>query len=274
MESDELFLVTHNHLIGLDKNYNNFWDSLENDRRSSILNCWKTIQGFADEHGGISQLEETYSSLTQKYFLLVQQRELEYGRISPNWSYFVRDPKNLQDLLQDSKKRLLIFASRLPVNSLVGFYGGIKPLESILKKIEVTGRSTRRPYKVHLEILDLWDVVRFRFVLDSIESLRDCAIQFWETFFEDILRCQNNYYRPMNSLYRAIHFELIDIMGRIVEVQMMTQNREAVAILDHSLLFKKNVQFIDEQHRNWLVKFSMSANVLDAQTVLRKAISS
>ena len=85
------------------------------------------------------------------------------------------------------------------------------------------------------------------------------------------LRLRNYYYRPrMNGgedTYRAIHFELLDIRRRAVEVQIVSELREVISLVYHAFVFKRRFHFLSLEHEEWLQSSSLVANVLDAQTL-------
>jgi hypothetical protein len=97
--------------------------------------------------------------------------------------------------------------------------------------------------------------------------LLEIAISFWETYFDYVLKCRNYYYHPKKNYdkdpYRAIHFEICDNYGNPIEIQMVTKYRDAASFLDHPFLFKKIIPYINVEHENWLMEFSLKANLLE-----------
>jgi ppGpp synthetase/RelA/SpoT-type nucleotidyltranferase len=143
---------------------------------------------------------------------------------------------------------------------IVGFYGGVKAEEAILKKIA--------PFESSGAELDLWDVVRFRIVTPDLHGLFAVCAQLLGELDPEVVRRRNYYLRPREGdgdPYRAVHFELRDEEGWFVEVQVMTALREAVGIIDHSLVRKRSTLFIDAQHEQWLKDLSHTANMIDAE---------
>jgi hypothetical protein len=244
-----------------DTAYKAFWTSLTEDAQRNYRKLWNEIDGST--RGDL--LSREYSSAndtTQRWFLRVQEKEFQYSKIPSDWIQLVRDMSAKQHLYELGLARLTEFISLSGVKGL-RVYGGIKPDESLDRKIF----ESRQGNAVQVNLLDLWDVVRFRIVAEDLDTLLEVSVKFWEWMFGDILRCRNYYYRPRlgnpDDAYRAIHFELVADRERMVEVQMMTRCREAIGLLDHALLFKKTLQFLDANHRQWLIEFSKKGNVYD-----------
>jgi hypothetical protein len=83
-----------------------------------------------------------------------------------------------------------------------------------------------------------------------------------------VVRRRNYYLRPHEGSgdpYRAVHFELQDEENWLVEVQVMTALREAVGLIDHSLVHKRSTAFLEARHERWLKDLSYAANILDAE---------
>jgi Region found in RelA / SpoT proteins len=154
--------------------------------------------------------------------------------------------------------RLAKFLYRCSLPAL-GFYGGVKAEQAILKKIA--------PFKSNGVELDLWDVVRFRIVTPDLHGLFAVCSQLLGEFDPEVVRCRNYYLRPRDDdEYRAVHFELRDEEDGFVEVQVMTALREAVGMVDHSLVRQRAMPFIDGQHQQWLKDLSRAANTIDSES--------
>lgn len=155
--------------------------------------------------------------------------------------------------------RLVKFLHRCSVPG-IGFYGGLKAREAIVEKIA--------PFESNGAELDLWDVVRFRIVTPNLQGLFTVCSQLLAEFDAEVVRCRNYYLHPRegnDDPYRAVHFELRDEEDGFVEIQVMTALREAVGIVDHSLVRKRSTAFIDVQHKRWLMDLSHAANMIDAE---------
>jgi len=76
---------------------------------------------------------------------------------------------------------------------------------------------------------------------------------------------RRDYYRwprPANPHYRAIHYILSLGHMNFLEVQIVTQIREAVGILDHSLRLGR-IRFPQPASSAWIDDFSKAADALD-----------
>jgi hypothetical protein len=159
--------------------------------------------------------------------------------------------------------RLVKFLQRCSVPG-IGFYGGLKTQEAIVEKIA--------SFKSNGAELDLWDVVRFRIVTPDLHGLFTVCSQLLGEFDSEVVRRRNYYLRPRERFddpYRAVHFELREEADRFVEIQVMTSLREAVGMVDHSLVRKRSTAFIDAQHKRWLMDLSHAANMMDAEADIR-----
>ena len=77
--------------------------------------------------------------------------------------------------------------------------------------------------------LDLWDTVRFRIVVNDVESLSTLSGSFQTTFAPAIIRCKNYYQTQRTGYfdpYRDIPFELEGGGYDYAEVQMITPVRD------------------------------------------------
>jgi hypothetical protein len=254
------YLEQHLRILKTDRFFVPFWDALTPGSRVRIQTLWETIDSQT-----ISPNDHRYSLFlesTRRWFLRVQEREFQYSKVPVDWLRVIRDPTAKTDLYDRSIERLKGFVALTDIRG-TEVYGGIKPESSLDRKLSETGSGN----PVQVNALDVWDAVRFRIVTEDLDSLLEMAIKFWETFFDHMLRCRNYYFRPRvndgDDAYRAIHCEVADDQGRIVEVQMMTQCREAVGLLDHPFLFKKTLSFVDFDHAQWLIEFSKKANIHD-----------
>jgi hypothetical protein len=136
-------------------------------------------------------------------------------------------------------------------------YGGLKSWAGIRHRIEQWRGGA--PF-------DLWDGVRFRIVVDGIRDVADLTMLLLSQFREHIVRCRNYYARPRNGPtdpYRAIHIELQSDAEDFVEVQIVSSRREAVGLIDHSMVLKRRVPFTGPAHQAWLERLSWTSNLLD-----------
>ncbi len=264
----ESYLQLHLDLLKKeDKHFAAFWDALSQDQRDGYLANWRLLDGFASQHAeNLERLHSGASEFTRRWFVRVQEKEFSYSAIRTDWPVIARSPEALSSLLDGTSERLQDFLGIVHLEQSVAYYGGVKPLDSIDEKL----LQSREGDAVQRRLTDLWDLVRFRLVTDDLDDLLSLAIQFWELFLDDVVRCRNYYYRPRNGFsadaYRAIHFELKDRESNLAEIQMMTSNREAVSLLDHWHIFKGSGSFVDAAHEEWIKLMSYSANVVDSET--------
>ncbi len=247
-----------------------FWHELSETRRAGYWRMWEDI-----EAAGINPCSEVDAEhsrchdIGKRWFVRVQEREFMYNRVPRDWSAFVRDVSAKEALYRQSVARLEAFIELCEMGQDVLLYGGIKADESLDKKLNEGRGGTG----IQTNVLDLWDIVRFRIVVPSVQALLRLSIRMWETYFDEVLRCRNYYFRPRNDdpddPYRAIHFELANESGHMIEVQVMSKRREAVSLLDHAAIFKKAFKGFTAADRHWLVCFSKKANILDIEECSR-----
>lgn len=269
--NDGFASLTHHLLKQKSPDYAHYVEQLGKERWSDFCAFWDGVQVALNDCDDLPNQHEKASRALARKLVVVQEKEFEYRRIADDWIDTIFDRKQLVALYQDAGARLEGFLSRNCSAPVYSFYGGIKPETSIRSKFHGTS-SPIKDERARPLAHDVWDAVRFRIVFETIEDLSRGAIDFWRLFLEDIIRCRNYYYRPRNSSnddsYRAIHFELVDARGRIIEIQMMTNFREFVSVMDHAFLFKQSVPFISEQHRDWLVQCGLIVNVADSKNHL------
>jgi hypothetical protein len=146
-------------------------------------------------------------------------------------------------------------------------YGGIKPLESLDRKLgeRKTGPRARQ------NLRDTWDVVRFRIVTENVPVLRKVAMALWQYFIDDVVRCRNYFLQPLEEsdrvAYRAVHFQLEIERQRWVEVQVLTEARDLAGHLDYAVLFKRLLPPLSSEHEKWLRQFGYKVNIFDNLTV-------
>jgi hypothetical protein len=266
------FVRTHKFLLERDENYALLWRTLPDDRVAAIAQCWERLDSnsLLDDNADLSGLHRVATRATARYFVHVQEREIEYSRVRPDWYEFTLNEKAVKLLYDDALKRLQIFADQHLVGPPV-LYGGVKPQTSIHEKL-IRKFDGVKDQRIRPEVVDTWDVVRFRLVLPDLSTVRAASMIFWEVFFDDVMRCRNYYYRPRvngeGDAYRAIHFELLDVRGRVIEVQMISRLREVISLFDHSFVFKRRFPFLSLTHERWLRSRSLMANILDSDALL------
>jgi len=63
-----------------------------------------------------------------------------------------------------------------------------------------------------------------------------------------------------------VHIEILDDESSFVEVQLLTETRDAVGAIDHSMVHSGKISAISSDHADWLGDFSKCANIPDAAT--------
>lgn len=120
--------------------------------------------------------------------------------------------------------------------------------------------------------LDLWDNVRLRMTVPDLDGVLTLGRGLVRTFGRRIVRVRNYYVEPRkgpDDPYRAIHFEVRGDDGQCVEMQVMTARREAIGVIDHALVCRRDVPFLDAGHERWLRELSQTANIMDAEPAAR-----
>ena len=183
-------------------------------------------------------------------------REVDF-QTSPRtrqWAQFARDERRKTQLLRLWEHRLgaLFHCER------VRMHGGLKDRDAVEGKLAMASRNGGAP--------DLWDVVRLRLVVAHSGTVLDSALAIQDRYPDSVVRCRNYIANPRvgaTGTYRGCHLELQSGDEEAVEVQIVTQRREAVGLLDHALVLKGRVAFASDEHREWLRRFSYIANILD-----------
>jgi hypothetical protein len=201
---------------------------------------------------------------TRRWFSPVQETPtFHYSGIPEDWLLVAGDRSQQYRIYRRNKSNLERLIADLGLSNMVDMYGGVKPLDSIRRK----AYSSKEGNAVQRNVLDLWDLVRFRIHTRNLYSLLKLGIAFWDRYFDDVLRCRNYYFYPRggdpHDAYRALHFELRDTRGGMFEVQLMTRYRDAVSILDHAPRFKRRINFMDGEHESWLIRMSFAANIIE-----------
>src|ERR1035438_5367266 len=134
-----LFLRTHRFLLDHDQSYAFLWEVMPPERQAGIFPWWQRIESMSSgDHNTLLELHRQRSRITARYFVHVQEREIEYSRIRPDWYDFTMNENALLSLHGDAHRRLQIFSDRHLEGQAI-LYGGIKPRASIDRKRVVSG---------------------------------------------------------------------------------------------------------------------------------------
>lgn len=264
------FLQKHiSFLLNRDPFFVAFWDGLGKEGQLVALERLSEIDLVArSRFPGLGKLHSNADDITRRFFVVVQEEEFQYTRIPRHWVEFVRDKPAKEGLFSNSLSELERFLRSYEFDREIRLYGGIKPDESIDRKYGIAKKRGGMQ-----KINDLWDVVRFRMVAESISDVRSIAVRLWMSYFENVVRCRNYYFRPKNGdgndPYRAVHFELEIFPRKLIEIQVMTRSRELLCYLDYAPHFKGHTPFTSWRQRRWLTHFSQKANVYDCQKIIK-----
>ncbi|MCE9537666.1 MAG: hypothetical protein K8R85_00385 [Bacteroidetes bacterium] len=239
------------------------WTSLPETEKLELIQLHKRIEAVGSATlDQLPQLQEDAFKSTKRLFVSVQELEFLYSRIPQDWAQFAKDKEEKSMLFEKTKHIFDSFRHEfLPSN--VRLYGGIKSDSSIDDKLFIIkdGDAVQR------NVLDLWDLVRFRLIAPDLNTLLKVGHSCWEIFFDKVLRCRNYYYRPKGGFYydpyRAIHFQIEIVPKRMVELQLQTHVRESICWLDY-LIFKKNHKKLDKDIGDWIKLQSIKANIFEA----------
>src|SRR6185369_1268798 len=237
-----------------------------------VLSTLKSMDAEVQESGReLAQSHEIAFLLAKPWFAHIEQIEFIKRGNTATWQAFVFNSEMKEAVFERTNERLKSFLQSPFLTEGIRLYGGIKSLSSLMEKI-VRAKIQR---SVEADPLVFWDIVRFRIVCPSLGELAMVGKSFWDYFSADTVRCRNFYTRPQHGIlqlpYRAIHFELADEDERLVEVQLMSKYREAVALIEHSTLFKRKISCLDEQHEKLLFELSQKANIAEVRQVRREA---
>ncbi len=247
-----------------DKWFKQFWCSLSDKDRTEFLELGNKIEnGTNSADPNFQLLHDQSVDLLSRKLIVIPETGFRISQNIADWSDFVMDKNEKQKVFDFSRLVLLdyIEKSQVPLEHL---FGNLKSDESIAKSIEKRKRLGYYPEYLY----DIWDLVRFRIVVQTPNELAQLGVKIWRDFYRKIYRCRNYYFNPKlyshDTNYRAIHFLIMIQESRIIEVQLVTKAREWIGRLDRAVLFKKDIPPIDEEHVTWLMNYCCKANILDA----------
>jgi len=249
-----------------DKFFRARWDSFDNLTKEKLMSFWdKCIKYMNDFTSNqiLSQNAEVYLK-TRGFFSLVQEKPFRYSEIPKQWRSILDYPDKMQELYSSIHNKLLNFTKLNGIYDNVDFYGSIKTLDSIEKKINLISKGSA-PRK---NLIDIWDLIRFRICTDDLKQLVKIGYQIWCNYFDNIINCRNYYFMPRNGnvddAYRAIHFQILDSDQCMFELQLLTKSRDAISLLDHSIVFRKIIQ-VDTTNLILLQQMSYVSNILEGK---------
>lgn len=258
---EELISLLHSK----DQNFSKFWQSQSDDDKNKYQAAWKLLNELTKlNFDDIQQSNKKVYLQTRIWLSLVQEIGFSYKRIPEHWAVTASKPQKLQDMYNYNLDQLSIIINKIDTKNQPILYGGVKEYSSIREKIELHGNENNA---VRRNVQDLWDLVRFRIVVNDLQDLAAVGIGMWRESFSEIVRCRNYYFYPrgdnFDDPYRAIHFEILDDRQGMFELQIMTKHREAVSLLDHGPKFKRSISVNDERMDEWITKLSYAANIAE-----------
>lgn len=242
------------------------WSSLNDLEKEKMISFWNNCRNYLNNltlDQVISQNKEVYLK-TRGFFSLIQEKTFRYSHIPPQWRLILDSPDKIQKMYDTNRDDLLKFINKNSICKNIDFYGGIKSLNSIEKKVKIIsqGSAPRR------NLIDIWDLVRYRICTNDLEYLVKIGYQIWCEYFDKIISCRNYYFIPRNGniddAYRAIHFQILDNIGGMFELQLVTKFRDSISLLDHSIIFRKTIQ-VDYKWNVFLQQLSFISNILEGK---------
>ena len=208
-------------LLKKDRYFEQFWKCQSTEQRDDYIDRWRKLEFFANKSK--RELEDQHLAAharTKRWLCLVQESVFMYSRVPNHWGLVADDREIQRRIYERNLRRLRRLIERLGVNNKVRVYGGLKPYESIRRKM----MESKDGNAIQRRVLDLWDLVRYRIVAEDLQILLRIGVGIWQDRFEDVIRCRNYYYHPRggdpSDAYRAIHFELQDSQEDIIEVHL------------------------------------------------------
>lgn len=247
-----------------DANFSKVWRNKSPQEKGIYITRWEKLNDLTDRYDYNTLEEKNLNAYlaTCKNMSLIQEKSFSTLSVPKHWKIKVNSATHLK-LIYQRNKDLLQEVIAKQNGQVVNFYGGLKSYEEIRRKffLQKNGSALQRNAE------DLWDLVRYRIVVDNLESLLQTGMYIWKNFFNKIIRCRNYYYIPRTrdprDAYRAIHFQIVDDEEGMFELQLVTVQREAISLLDHALVFKKTIQSYDKKTIKWLSKMSYASNIIE-----------
>jgi hypothetical protein len=210
--------------------------------------------------GELPRLHAQSSRKMARYCETVCERDFPDPPDPKEWIEFSRDHERRTEALDRWRLRLNRFAAQ---------FGASRPRIDCSLKPDQSVESKIRAYVAGTAPLDLWDNLRSRICAAGISEVRLIVSNLVRHFGSAVARIRNYILRhrtpPTNTSYRAIHLELRDRENTFIEVQVMTARRDAICLIDHSLVCKRAVSFPTHEDQIWLRQMSHMANILDSE---------
>lgn len=254
-------------LLNNDPVFLEYWSGKSQAEQGSSIDFATEIDGVTTTPEGLDSRTLTAADRSRRFLSCVPQKDMDYSRRPIDWPEFVGDEASKKRQYQLSYDILLHFLAESKQAKHGRLYGSIKSIESLDDKFgeDKAGSAARKFFR------DTWDVIRFRIVCVDLDSVRSLAVEVWQYFYSEVVKCRNYYMYPITSLqldpYGAVHFEIEITEGRWIELQILTEARDLAGFLDYALVHKKLLTFIDDEHENWLRNFRRRVLVWDSNQI-------
>jgi ppGpp synthetase/RelA/SpoT-type nucleotidyltranferase len=178
------------------------------------------------------------------------------------WLQLASDPDRLRELCSAAIGELGPVVRAANQGQCCFCYGGAKPKASIDKRVRqcAAGAGGR----------DFWDLSRCRVVVEGVRAVFRTSEAIAAAWKSRVVRYRDYYRSPRGGWqdpYRAVHMELLlgnAEAGEFVEVQVLTIARDAIGMLDHTIMRCRAVEPATARHVEWLRGLSRAGNILDA----------
>jgi len=251
-------------LFGSDTASARYLRGLPGAKLREYLRIWRIIDGSHPQPGaGMLAAHREAEVATRRSFARIQELDYQVARVRADWVDVVVAAAQRQQLWAADREWLrnqidLYFGKRPAY-----LYGRIKSDDAIQCRLQ----AHRMADPAAGRMPDLWDVIGFRIVVNSLDDLLAMGLLLREKLADRLIRCRNYYYRSKRDdergAYRALHFVAVDVAGYPFELQMITVCRNAFSLLDHDFSYKPVLEFLSPQHEQWLIDLNMKANIVE-----------
>ena len=253
-------------LIDKDKYFRDFWDKKTIEEKEEFQLFIRNVDDLYPDDDGILQnlLNMSNDIGKRKFASLREKRTSEKFPSLKRIDTICRNRKMQKQFFLEAQTALNMFSQKSLHQIKYSIYGGIKPMESIFKK-----EFKEKEFYQNDQMLNLWDIIRFRYVVDTYDDLITTANKIWIAFENVIVKARNYYYTAQNkdnsNIYKALHFILLfDKSDFIIEIQLYTKHREIISFFDYHYLYKYNLG-IPKDLNKWLKSISKKILINEAQ---------
>ena len=248
-----------------DERYLNAWRKLYNHRSAEIFQLWLELDEARHfERYDLEKESISSSANLQRYFSRVAERRLRRSQLRSDLSMLAAKKDLLQSKYNGGRTKIQSVLNSIHRKE-VAFYGNVKNSNSIFSLRHLANGVKKKD----LLNIDYRDLVRYRIVCTNCSDIVYISIAFWENLFEKIAMCKNYYFSPLSKgvqrPYRGVHFLFVDGTGFPFELQIVSRYREAVGLLDHSIIYKPEKKIEMTQHISYLEAVSLYCNIIESK---------